>query len=125
MRRASLIVIVGLPLVACESFRPVEAPADQIQLRILSEGFLERGDEVRLVTRDGTVHEFRVTGVDVAQGTLTGKKDAVQVTDIVSLEKRVFSPLKTGFLVGGLVIGLLGTDCEDDCNEYGGVLCCS
>jgi hypothetical protein len=32
--------------------------------------------------------------------------------------------MKTGILVGGLVLGILGSDCEDDCNEFGGFMCC-
>ncbi len=124
MRRAWLMVVAALPLAACTSFRPIEEPPDQLQRRILSEGFLERGDEVRLVTGDGKVHKFTVADLDLAQATLNGKTDSVPVADIVTLEKRAFSPLKTGFLVGGLLLGIFGSDCEDECDEYGGFMCC-
>jgi hypothetical protein len=120
MRRALLMVIFGLPIPACTSFSPVEKPAD----RILSEGLLEPGDEVRVVTDDGNVHEFRVDEVNVGQGRLVGTQETVLVAKVVAIEKRAFSPMKTGILVGGLVLGILGSDCEDDCNEFGGFMCC-
>lgn len=124
MTRTLLTVTFALAICGCESFHPVEAPAEQIQRRIVSEGLLAPGDEVRLVTEDGNVHEFRIAAVDVNGGHLTGKRERVRIEDIATLEKRELSWIKTGILIGGLVLGIFGTECEDECDEYGGFMCC-
>jgi hypothetical protein len=48
----------------------------------------------------------------------------VPIRDIVALEKRERSWVKTGALIGVAVLLTFGSDCEDECNEYGGFLCC-
>jgi hypothetical protein len=116
--------MLAVSISACTSFRPVEQPADQIQRQIIGEALLSPGDKVRLVTTDGEAHEFRIAAVDATQGRLSGKHDVVQIKDIVTLEKRELSWTKTGILIGGLVLGIFGTDCEDDCDDYGGFFCC-
>jgi hypothetical protein len=110
----------------CTSMWPVEEPAETLRRQITSEGLLEPGDEVRIFVADGTVQEFEITNVDLSAGTLAGEKQTVDIASIVALEKRGLSPIKTGLLVGGLVLGLLGTDCEGPDCDGGGMFpsCC-
>ena len=126
MKNVALLAAVLL-IVACTSLRPVAAPQQEIQRRILSGELLQPGDQVRVVTTDGVVQEFRVGEIKRDEGVLTGEGRTMQVADIVTIEKRERSWLKTGFLAAGVAVGvgLLTADCEDDCDEYGGFLCCS
>ena len=122
--RHVLMTLFALLILACTSMHPVEEPAATIQQQILNEGLIASGDEVRVVTADGAVHQFRVREVDLDAGTVSGDEDAVAITNIVTLEKREFSGLKTGLLVGGVVLGLLGTSCEASCDDSPGPFCC-
>jgi hypothetical protein len=58
---------------------------------------------------------------------VTGADDVVPIGEIVAVEKRELSWVKTGLLVGGLVISTFGSGCEDDCGGgLGGIgpFCC-
>jgi hypothetical protein len=119
MRHLTLTVL-ALLVCGCTSMWPVEEPAETLRRQIASEGLLAPGDEVRIFGTDGTVHEFEVTTVDLAAGRVTGKEQTIDIASIVALEKRGPSPIKTGILVGGLLLGLMGNDCEGpDCDDGG------
>jgi len=119
MRPVTLTAFAVL-MCGCTSMWPVEESAETIRGQITSGELLTPGDEVRIIAASGRVHEFKVTEIDRAAGTVAGKEEAVDIASIVALEKRGLSPIKTGILVGGLVLGLLGTDCEGpDCDEGG------
>jgi hypothetical protein len=94
----------------CTTLRPTEASPDEIQRLILSEGLLKPGDKVRLVTTDETVHEFRVTEVNLEQGLVSGKDDSVPIAEIVGVGTREIAVGKTvGRTLGistGVFIGL-------------------
>jgi hypothetical protein len=125
MRHLTLTAL-SLLVCGCTSMWPVEQSAETLRRQIASEGLLAPGDEVRIFDADGTMHELKITNVDLAAGTVAGKAQAVDIASIVALEKRGFSPIKTGILVGGLVLGLLSADCEGpDCDD-GGIFpaCC-
>jgi hypothetical protein len=110
----------------CTTWRPTEANPQEIQHLIESEGLLAPGDRVKLVTADNAVHvhEFRVDKLDLEEGLVIGSSDVVRISDIVSVEKRKTSWLKTGLLIGGLALATMGTECSDDCGEIGGFYCC-
>jgi hypothetical protein len=102
----------------CTTLRPVDAPREEIQRRIVSGSLLKPGDKVRLVTSDGATHDFTVASVDPGQGVVTGGTETVQIADIASLEKRTFSALKTSLLAAGAFIGagLLTATCDQNCD---------
>jgi hypothetical protein len=87
----------------CTTLQPAEATPDELQRLILSEGILEPGQRVRLVTRDKAVHEFRVTVVDSEKGVVHGKDESVPIGDIVAIETREISAGRTALLTRGLV----------------------
>lgn len=124
-----LVALTALALLVsgCMSMRSVEQPAGAIQLEIRSEGLLTAGDKVRIVTADGTVHEFRVDAVDLEAGMITGENADIEIGSVATLEKKTFSAWKTGLLAGLVVLGLLDTECEGDpCGDFGGgPYCCS
>jgi hypothetical protein len=128
--RVFLLLVCVVPICSCTTFRPVAAEAGGLERRILTEGFLESGDRVRLSTKDGVVHEFRIVSIDREQRLLAGDKEVVRVEEIDSLERRELGWGKTGALigVGALSLLLLTADCEDDCGDSpygGGFYCCS
>jgi len=90
---------------ACTSLQPTEASPEEIQRLILSEGLLEPGQRVRIVTAAGAEHEFRITELDMAQGAVVGEQVSVPVVDIVAVETREVSVGRTALLTGGLVWG--------------------
>jgi hypothetical protein len=83
---------LALLLCSCTSLWPVEEPAEGLRRQITSEGLLVPGDEVRIFVADGTVQEFEITNVDLTAGTVSGKKQTVDIASIVALEKRGVSP---------------------------------
>ena len=130
MRRLLLLVCI-VPICSCTTFRPVGDEGGDLQRRILTEDFLEPGDRVRVSTRDGVMHEFRIVAIDRAQSLLTGEKEVVRVDEIHSLERRELGWGKTGALigVGALSLLILTADCEDTCGDSpyagAGFFCCS
>jgi len=123
----SLSILCLSLICGCTSWQPTAAEPQELRRLIESEGLLAPGDRVKLVTADDVVnvHEFRVDAVDLDAGVVTGAHDAVPISEIVSLEKRGMSWLKTGLLIGGLVLATSGSECSDDCGAYGnGILCC-
>jgi hypothetical protein len=91
---------------ACTTLQPTEATPEEIQRLILSEGILEVGQRVRLVTSDEMAHEFRVTSIDEQTGIVHGKNESVRIEEIVAVETREISAGKTALLTGGLVYGI-------------------
>ncbi len=93
---------------ACTTLEPTEASPEELQRLILSEGLLEPGQRVRLVTADEVVHEFRITEIDLELGVVSGSDDAVPVSEVVAVETHEVSVGRTALLTGGLVgIGYL------------------
>jgi protein involved in polysaccharide export with SLBB domain len=64
------------------------------------------GDEVRVTTRDGRRAQFTVQAVDTA-GIIARDGPRFELTDIVALERRQFSGVKTGLLGLGIGVGAL------------------
>jgi hypothetical protein len=89
---SALIVNAG-----CTSLQPIAGSPAELQQRI---SVLKPGDRVLIVTTDKKSHRFAVTGI--GEGLIQGQGDTVPVDQVVSLEKREYSPGKTWGLVGGL-----------------------
>lgn len=117
MRPTVLIAVLALPFSACMSYRAVEEPAQEIQRRIASDGLLASGDHVRVTTEDGRVHKFQIAEIDADGGDLVGKDDVVRIDEIIAVDKRRLSWIKTGALIGLVAAGTLGPDCEDNCGD--------
>jgi hypothetical protein len=129
IRPYALLLICVLANAGCTTFKPTAANAEQIRRLIQSERLLEPGERVRLVTRDQLAHDFRITVIDLDEGLVIGDTDVVPIEDIVALETRQVSWIKTGLLIGGLTLALIDTDCEDTCGYgpypyYAGYHCC-
>lgn len=124
MKNVAVLVVASL-IFGCTTLRPIAGQPEQIQEQILAGQLVVPGDRVRVTARDGSSQSFRVTEVG-PNGELIGKDGHVAVGDIVALEKRRTSWVKTGLLVGLLSWGLLGTRCTGDpCGPYGeGFYCC-
>lgn len=95
---ASLLVSSG-----CTTLQPTEASPEELQHLILSEGLLEPGQRVRLVTADEVVHEFRIAEIDLEQGVVIGRDDTVPVAEVVAVETREVSVGRSALLTGGVV----------------------
>jgi hypothetical protein len=107
MKGATLVSLLAtLHLVACSTVTPVEVPPDELHRLINTEGILEAGDRVRLVTADGIEHEFRVTSVDVAEGLIRGADEAVPIADIIAAQTRKIAVGRTTALAAGLYVGI-------------------
>ncbi len=121
-----VVLAVASLTFGCTTLRPVEGPPERIQEQIRSGHLVVPGDRVRVTVRDGTAQSFRVAEVR-SDGQLIGKDRQVAVGDIVGLEKRRTSWIKTGLLIGLLGVGLFDTKCTGDpCGPYGGgPYCCS
>jgi len=102
---ALLVMFFFIFTVSCHSWHPVEVSSPQ-QLPIS----IAVGDRVKVTTRGGEIHEFKITRITAngLQGERKGESgsEPVQLSydEIQSVEKEEFSILKTG----GLMLGIYG-----------------
>jgi hypothetical protein len=119
MKNLAVITVASLTF-GCTTLRSIDGPPERIQQEIRAGHLVGPGDRVRIVTRDGTAQSFRVADV-TSDGTLIGNDRRVAVGDIVALQERRTSWIKTGLLIGFLGIGLFDTRCSGDpCGDFGG-----
>jgi hypothetical protein len=103
-RWAGILALTLLLLASgCTSLRPTEASPEDLQRMITQEDLIKPGDRVRLVTADEKVYRFRVTSVDLDEGLIAGRGEAVPIAEIVAVETREVSVGKTAALTGGLI----------------------
>lgn len=88
-----VVFILCINLVTgCTAFKPVPlAEPQSVMTRI------RPGDTVRLTTRDGVVHEFKVKEATAEQ--LTGENERVELSAVSAMERREFSTWKTASMV--------------------------
>jgi hypothetical protein len=87
---------------ACTTMRPIEAPPAEVQRIIIEENVLKVGERVKLVTEDGTVHQFKIVAVDLDARLVHGKNVSVPIDEVVAVETREVSVGKTAALAGGV-----------------------
>jgi hypothetical protein len=102
----SLLATCIVATSACTTLQPTEATPEELQRLIVSEGILEVGERVRLVTSDESEHKFRIKAIDTKAGFVYGEDESVPIEDIVAVETREVSAGKTALLTGGLVYGV-------------------
>jgi hypothetical protein len=91
------ILFVG----GCTTLKPVEMSPELLQQHISDGQVFEVGDSAKIVTTDGVIHKFRVTGVTADK--ILGKGVEVPISDIVAVETQEFSGGKTAALAVGSV----------------------
>jgi hypothetical protein len=92
----------------CTTFKPIATNGPAVQERIYSGDLLHAGDEVRIVTSDGSMHEFRLTRIDADAGTVIAGNERIAIDDIVQVDKRAIAPAKSGGLVMAILMLLMG-----------------
>ena len=110
MNRTGVVVLIALALLSspCTTFKTIEAPPEEVHRLIMTEDILKPGDEVKILTSDGVVHEFRVTRIDRERGLVVGNGDEIPIVEIVALETREISVGRTVLLSGGVAYVVLG-----------------
>ena len=104
--KALLIIAIFITTSGCTTLKPVEMSPEELQGRIAAGEIIEVGDRIKVVTSDGTVHKFEVSGI--SSDRVSGKDVELPVTDIIAVETREFSGGKTTALVaGGTLIYIL------------------
>jgi len=109
MKSIAAPLLVGIVLLtsACTSLQPQEAPPEEIQRLIVTEGLLVPGEKVRIVTADDAVHKFRIVSVDLENAVVNGRDNSVPFAEIVAVETREFAIGKTTALALGAPSGFL------------------
>ena len=109
MNRTCVVVLLTLALLStsCTALKTTEAPPEEAHRLIMTEDILKPGDEVKIVTTDGVVHEFRVTRIDRERGLVVGDGGEIPIVDIVALETREISVGGTALLAGGVAYVVL------------------
>jgi len=101
----TLAIFVLLIMTGCTSLQPIELSPEELQNKIVTDQVVAAGDRVKIVTRDGTQHQFKVVAID--NDTIAGKDISIPIGDIIALETREFSGGKTSLLVGGTMLWML------------------
>jgi hypothetical protein len=102
--RCSIALIAVISFAGCTTLRPIEGTPAELQQRLNSGDLLKSGDRVSIVTADYKTHVFMVTAVST--GFIEGRRQSVPVDQVVSLQKRQFSPAKTWILAGACVLAI-------------------
>jgi hypothetical protein len=101
MKIIACLTVIAFIMTGCTTLRPVELSQPIIQERILAGDLIRPGDRVQITTIDGKIHEFKV--ISITDGIIKGKDMEISVNNIMQVEKRTVSPLKTVFLVVGIL----------------------
>jgi hypothetical protein len=102
--RCCIALIAIVSLAGCTTLRPIEGTPAELQQRLNSGDLLKSGDRVSIVTADYKTHVFKVTAAGT--GIIEGRRQSVPVDQVVSVQKRQFSPVKTWILVGACVLAI-------------------
>jgi hypothetical protein len=95
MQRTILLIII-LVCAGCTTLRPLAGdPLPQLKV----------GDRVLIVTQDNLRHRFRVNSIDAR--VVSGRSQTVPIDQIVSVQKRQFSLVKT-LALATVIAGLAG-----------------
>jgi hypothetical protein len=105
-KAAMALLALAVTVSACTSLKPMELPPTELQRLIRSENLIDVRDRVRLVTADGSAHEFRVTRVDLGQDVVAGKHEAVPISNIVTVQTRRVAAGRTAALAAGIYVGI-------------------
>ncbi len=96
------VVLIILIVSGCSTMKPVEMPPDRVQQKISAGEVLSIGDKVKIATRDGEVHQFKVTEINDQQ--IQGDGIEIPIDEIVAVETKEFSLGKTAALTSGTVV---------------------
>jgi len=100
MRLISVFMAIAF-FAGCTTFRPIGLTPSELQSQTVSKKDIEPGDQVKIVTIDGKHYKFKVAAI--TDDYVEGEKMKVPVVDIVSIETKEFSWVKTLLLTVGLV----------------------
>jgi hypothetical protein len=92
-RLISLVIVFAFMLVSCTSYKAIQVPAIESQLK--------EGDIVRVVTTDGRDLKFKITGI--TSDAVAGENQRILFKEIITLEKREVSTAKTTGLAAGIL----------------------
>ena len=95
--RNLITLLTVLSLAACTTLQTVPAGQNTYANTVM------RGDQVRVTTRDGRVHQFKVN--DVTANEFSGDGQTVAFADVTQLEKRQPATGKTVALIA-IIVGL-------------------
>ena len=90
------IIVFGLVFSSCTSYKPIDIQ-DKFKDKV------QKGDTVRIITKDGRELVFKV--LDIDEESITGENQQVSFDEIARMEKRQISKGKTTALGGGLIVG--------------------
>ena len=100
--KCAIALIAVISFAGCTTLRPIEGTPAELQQRLNSGNLLKSGDRVSIVTADYKTQVFKVTAVSASS--IEGRTQKVPVDQVVSVQKRQFSPAKTLVLAGACVL---------------------
>jgi hypothetical protein len=83
-------------LVSCTSYRVIKLPNNVQEM-------LQKGDTVKITTKDGRELKFKITNVTTEA--IISENQRVLFSEIARVEKRQISAGKTAALGGGILVG--------------------
>jgi hypothetical protein len=104
MKPNALLLSILLMLQGCTTMEPVVTGPEDVAQQIRA-SHLAKGDDVAIVTADGTKHRFKITAIDAT--TISGKNVSIPIDTIVGLKSREFSAGNTVVLAGGITLTML------------------
>jgi hypothetical protein len=101
MKRIIVLTAI-ISCTGCTVLRPIDGTSTELQQRIVSGQLLKPGDRVEIVTTNQQTHRFTVTRIDAVL--IEGKAESIQTDQVVSVERRQFSRVRTLALICGVIV---------------------
>jgi len=93
-------------LISCTSVRPISLSPNELQKQITVGHIIKTGDEVKIETRDGKIHRFKV--LSVTNNYIAGRNIKIPIKEISQVNKVEISMGKTIALIAGVIVLAIG-----------------
>ena len=97
-------ILIFIMSTGCTSMKPVRMTSGQLQDATYLENSVKKGDDIKVIMKDGTKHEFTV--IELTDQLIIGKNISVPIHDISTLEIETVSIGKTS-IVTVVILGIL------------------
>ena len=97
-------MVILLLASGCTTFKPVGLESEKLHEQLYAGEIIHVQDEVKIRTSDGIDHKFEV--LEIKENRIVGSEVSIPIENIVAIEKREFSAVKTTVLVGVIIYAM-------------------
>ena len=102
MMKIIATIVILLLASGCTTFKPVGLESEKLHEQLYAGEIIHVEDKVKILTSDGIDHRFEV--LEIKENRIMGSEVSIPFENIVAIEKRQFSAVKTTVLVVGIIV---------------------